>query len=230
MKIKINKISIAFTLFCLLFLNVPAKAQDDGFEGGNEEEYNLQNYNEEIEGENVIFDNEPDFDSPKEINKNKSYDTLKDEDLSRYNDNNNKKKIDDSEDSIKEKTEENSEQKISEMDPNNFTDTVVIQALDKVTAKSSYLEAKIGDKIVFQRLEIYPMKCWKAPADQKPENKMLLKIYENKLDGNREEAFYGWMFSSSPSISTLEHPVYDITAIECKSTKKEEVLNNGSKK
>jgi hypothetical protein len=37
---------------------------------------------------------------------------------------------------------------------------------------------------------------------------------EEKLQEKR--IFYGWMFSSSPSVSSLEHPIYDITALNCK--------------
>jgi hypothetical protein len=28
--------------------------------------------------------------------------------------------------------------------------------------------------------------------------------------------FSGWMFSSSPAVSAMEHPVYDITLLSCK--------------
>lgn len=105
---------------------------------------------------------------------------------------------------------------INEIDQSNFTGTAILQCLNKVTAKSSNLEALVGKEINFDTLTIKVDKCWRAPSDQRPENKILLEVTEALTDGTKKPIFYGWMFSSSPSISGLEHPVYDITAIECK--------------
>ena len=98
----------------------------------------------------------------------------------------------------------------------------VIQSLNKTTAKTSVLEIRIGDKVKFGKLIIRPLKCWQAPLEQKPESKILLDVYEENSEEKDENKkikriFYGWMFASSPSISSIEHPVYDITAISCKS-------------
>ncbi len=91
-----------------------------------------------------------------------------------------------------------------------------IQILNKVTARSSKLEINIGEKTSIDNLVIEVKNCWKAPSYQRPENKILLKIDENTKDEKlKKTIFYGWMFSSSPSLSGLEHPVYDITAINC---------------
>ena len=94
----------------------------------------------------------------------------------------------------------------------------IIQALNKTTAKTSILEAKIGQKINFGQLTITARKCWQAPLDQKPESKILLEVFEDKNDGNpAKRIFYGWLFASSPSVSGLEHPIYDLAALGCKS-------------
>ncbi len=98
----------------------------------------------------------------------------------------------------------------------NKANVVVLQALNKITAKSYRYEVKIGDKIEFERLIVEPLFCWKSSPADIPENKVLLKITENKLDKTKDEIFYGWMFSSSPSISSMEHPMYDITIVDCK--------------
>ncbi len=104
----------------------------------------------------------------------------------------------------------------------NKADIVVIQALNKITAKTYKYEVKIGDEITFERLIIEPLFCWKSSPDAIPENKVLLKITENKLDKTQDTIFYGWMFSSSPGISSLEHPMYDITIVDCLKTPKED--------
>ncbi len=105
---------------------------------------------------------------------------------------------------------------IDKIDQSNFFGTAVLQGLNKVTAKTSELKIKVGGQVEFGKLTIKAKKCWKAPPSQRPENKILLEIEEDNEAGNKKIIFYGWMFSSSPSISGLEHPIYDITAIECR--------------
>ncbi len=105
---------------------------------------------------------------------------------------------------------------ISQIDQSNFVNKAILQSLNKITAKTKRLEINVGEEIEFGKLDILIHKCWKAPLYEKPENKILLEIFNrdsNKKE--RERIFYGWMLSSSPSLSSLEHPIYDITALEC---------------
>jgi hypothetical protein len=94
-------------------------------------------------------------------------------------------------------------------------DTAIIQGLNKITAKTSSFQIKIGETIQFGQIAITAHKCWQAPLDQTPESKILIEVFENK-DSEKNRIFYGWIFASSPSISALEHPIYDLTAINCK--------------
>lgn len=105
---------------------------------------------------------------------------------------------------------------INKIDPSRFSSGAVIQGLNKTTAKTSILEMRIGDKINFGQISLIVHKCWQAPLDQKPESKILLEVLESKNNEPEKRIFYGWMFASSPSISGLEHPIYDLTAISCK--------------
>lgn len=109
---------------------------------------------------------------------------------------------------------------VDKVDPLRFYNYAVIQALNKTTAKTSVLEMRIGDKIRFGQISMIAHKCWQASLDQKPESKILLEVFENKSDENDKESekriFYGWMFASSPSVSGLENPIYDLTAVSCK--------------
>jgi len=97
----------------------------------------------------------------------------------------------------------------------NFTNNITLRGLNKITAKTFELKTQINKNIIFEKLDIMPIKCWKSPPTQKPENKALLKVYEKKINGKTELIFYGWMFSSSPGLSALEHPMYDITVVDC---------------
>ena len=107
---------------------------------------------------------------------------------------------------------------IDKVDPTRFNTIAFIQGLNKITAKTLILDIKVGDTIKFGKLTITIHKCWQASLDQKPESKILMEIYDsgNGTDEKRSRIFYGWMLSSSPSISALEHPIYDITAVGCK--------------
>ena len=89
-----------------------------------------------------------------------------------------------------------------------------IRLLDKITAKSSLIDIDINKIHNHGSLDIKIYKCWNAPLDQKPETKMLVEVLETKKSG-KEQIFFGWLFASSPSISSIEHPIYDITAIKC---------------
>lgn len=86
-----------------------------------------------------------------------------------------------------------------------------IRILNKITAKSFLVDIDLKKDHKYGGLNIKIHKCWNAPLEQKPETKMLLEINENE-----QNIFFGWLFASSPSISSLEHPIYDITAIKCK--------------
>jgi len=111
------------------------------------------------------------------------------------------------------------EQTIDKADPSRFYSIATIQVLNKTTAKTSLVDLKIGQKISFVNLKVIAHKCWQAPLDQRPESKILLEIFEKKSEGEKEiekRIFYGWMFTSSPSISGIEHPIYDLTAISCR--------------
>ncbi len=105
------------------------------------------------------------------------------------------------------------------IDPSHFYTTASVQILNKTTAKSSNIDLKINQETKFGTLSITARKCWKASIDQKPESKILLEVTEDQgSDGKSaiKRIFYGWIFASSPSVSGLEHPIYDIIALTCK--------------
>lgn len=91
----------------------------------------------------------------------------------------------------------------------------VLQGLNKVTARISELKATVGTSVRFGNLEIIIQHCWQAPPTERPENAILMEIWERRTGEAAINVFHGWMFSSSPSLSGLEHPVYDITALRC---------------
>jgi hypothetical protein len=95
-------------------------------------------------------------------------------------------------------------------------DVVVLQGLDKVTARTDTFEVPVGSSTRFGTLEITVHHCWKAPPEEPPENKAFLEIVDIRPDREPETVFTGWMFSSSPALNALEHPVYDVWVKTCK--------------
>ncbi|MBL29596.1 MAG: cellulase [Rhodospirillaceae bacterium] len=95
-------------------------------------------------------------------------------------------------------------------------EVAVLQALDKITARISEVTVPINGHAGFGTLTIKVDACYRAPPDEPPENAAFLEISESRNDEPPTALFRGWMFSSSPGLSALEHPVYDISVIECR--------------
>lgn len=94
----------------------------------------------------------------------------------------------------------------------------IIGALDKVSGKVSKLIVEDDNEIFFGSIKISVKTCIKSPPTEPPENKAFIEIWDTKFKKKQEikKIFSGWMFSSSPSISSLEHAVYDVWIIDCK--------------
>ena len=91
-----------------------------------------------------------------------------------------------------------------------------LQALDKITARISTVEAPVGAARFYGTLEITINRCAFHPPDEPPENAAFITVRDRGYDGLApKQVFSGWIFSSSPAISALEHPVYDLTLLAC---------------
>ncbi len=98
----------------------------------------------------------------------------------------------------------------------SFRDTVIIGALDKVTARTSTIKIKVGETVKIGTLKVRAIRAWRSNPEEIPESKVFFEITERKdRDKNEvQEIFRGWMFASNPSLSALEHPVYDIWVVQ----------------
>ena len=91
-----------------------------------------------------------------------------------------------------------------------------IKILDKVSSKTSTVELKIGKEIEFKNLLIKSLKCENSKFDDNPEITAYIQVIDKTKTNNDEVfVFNGWAFSSSPSISPFDHPVYDIWLMSC---------------
>lgn len=115
-------------------------------------------------------------------------------------------------------------------------ETVILRALDKITGRSTDFEMLVGEPKVYGSLRIDLETCFQTPPEEPPESVAFLKVTtatsrqvqtmaapreltEEELSVSEAEdadvRFSGWMFASSPGLSALEHPVYDIWVIAC---------------
>ena len=91
-----------------------------------------------------------------------------------------------------------------------------LQALDKITARISTVGAPVGASRFFGTLEITVHRCAFQPPEEPPENVAFITVFDRGYNGLEPKLiFSGWIFSSSPAVSALEHPVYDLTLLAC---------------
>ena len=95
-------------------------------------------------------------------------------------------------------------------------ETAVLQGLDKITARISTFEVAVNRVAQFGSLEITLRRCHKTPPEEPPESAAFLEVVDVRPDSPSILLFSGWMFASSPAVSALEHPVYDVWVIDCK--------------
>ncbi len=94
-----------------------------------------------------------------------------------------------------------------------FTD---IKILDKISSKNTLLKIKNGELIKFKDLSIKSLKCKNSEFDDNPEITAYIQVRDLTNKNNDEVfVFNGWMFSSSPSITPFDHPVYDVWLVKC---------------
>ena len=93
----------------------------------------------------------------------------------------------------------------------------VFAALDKVTARISKLEVKLGETVRFGALKVTPRACYSRPPTEPPKTTSFVEVQEILLDGKEQRIFSGWMFAENPGLNAVEHPVFDVWLTECNS-------------
>ena len=94
-------------------------------------------------------------------------------------------------------------------------DTAILQGMDKVTGRVMNIEMPIQTSARFGGLEIIARSCLKHPPEEQPEAAAFLDIWEIRQGQPAISLFRGWMFASSPALSAMEHPIYDIWVVDC---------------
>ena len=91
-----------------------------------------------------------------------------------------------------------------------------LTALDKITAKTSSIKLAIGDKKIFGSLEIQALKCQLSESSDTSDAVAYIQVKDlSAKDNNQVFLFNGWTFASSPTLQSIDHPVYDLWITSC---------------
>jgi len=96
---------------------------------------------------------------------------------------------------------------------------VILRGLDKITARATNVYAPIGVPVKFATLTITARYCYSTPITETPETTAFLQIVDHRPDQPERRVFSGWMLASSPSLNGMEHPIYDVWVISCKTNR-----------
>ena len=91
-----------------------------------------------------------------------------------------------------------------------------IKILDKISSKNTLIKLKNGEEKKYKDLSIKSLKCKNSEFDDNPEIIAYIQVRDLTNKNNDEVfVFNGWMFSSSPSLTPFDHPVYDVWLVSC---------------
>ena len=91
-----------------------------------------------------------------------------------------------------------------------------LRGLDKMTGRATDIVAPINKPVTFATLTITARTCYSTPPTEPPETTAFLEITDKRPDEKPKKVFSGWMFASTPSINGMEHPLYDVWVIHCR--------------
>ena len=91
-----------------------------------------------------------------------------------------------------------------------------LKALDKITAKTSAIKLAIGENFLFGSLEIKALKCQLSENNNFTDIVAYLQVKDlSAKDNNQVFLFNGWTFASSPTLQSIDHPIYDLWITSC---------------
>lgn len=98
---------------------------------------------------------------------------------------------------------------------NIATNTARMQAMDKITGRVSEIDVPVNGLANFGTFSILVRKCVTKSPEETPENIAFVDVVDNYRSDNPVNIFKGWMFSSTPALNAVEHPIYDIWLLKC---------------
>lgn len=93
---------------------------------------------------------------------------------------------------------------------------VVLRGLDKISGQAINIFAPVGVPVKYATLTITARYCYSTPPIETPETTAFIQIDDHRPDAPAKRVFSGWMLASTPSLHPLDHPLYDVWVISCK--------------
>ena len=90
--------------------------------------------------------------------------------------------------------------------------------LDKITGRITRFDVYIDETVLFGALEITPRACYNRPPTEAQRVSAFLEVDQRSLTGVSRRIFTGWMFADSPALNAVDHAIYDVWLIECKTS------------
>ena len=90
--------------------------------------------------------------------------------------------------------------------------------LNKTTNKVSTKNILVSSKISWETLNIEVLYCGSTPPTEIPEDYVLIDVYDT-INNENINIYKGWMISSSPDVTPLENPIYDLWLVDCSNDK-----------
>ena len=90
--------------------------------------------------------------------------------------------------------------------------------LNKTTNKVSTKDILVSSKILWETLNIEVLYCGSTPPTEIPEDYVLIDVYDT-INNENSNIYKGWMISSSPDVTPLENPIYDLWLVDCNNDK-----------
>ena len=94
-----------------------------------------------------------------------------------------------------------------------LADAVSLRGLDTLNGTVRDIELRVGETARFGNLEITADTCRVPENAPGADAYVFLRIRDVREDAPR---FSGWMFASSPALSALDHPRYDVWVLGCR--------------
>ena len=86
--------------------------------------------------------------------------------------------------------------------------------LNKTTNKVSTKDILVSSKISWETLNIEVLYCGSTPPTEIPEDYVLIDVYDT-INNENTNIYKGWMISSSPDVTSLQNPIYDLWLVDC---------------
>ena len=90
--------------------------------------------------------------------------------------------------------------------------------LNKTTNKVTTKDILVSSKISWETLNIEVLYCGSTPPTEIPEDYVLIDVYDT-INNENINIYKGWMISSSPDVTPLENPIYDLWLVDCSNDK-----------